>query len=206
MFVAIRKKKLVRPLTAILVWLAITLGGLVSHQFQQLTLDVAQLPLEWPVIVLVILLVAVVSQTLYLIDIFQDSPAEFGRLSKANKEDVKPVPHFKRLLSSLHARLLSYWGKWSALRLFATLAAGFLAGVVFLVVVFAIWFSIIVQALVAVGTFSVGLAAFYVTYSARKERRIRDMTAKVYMPLRKEVLTWLDVEYQRYTVWSDLQL
>ncbi len=206
MLVIIWRRNLVKQLVTILAWLAITLGGLVSGQYQQLTLDVAQLPLEWPVIVLAVLLVATVSYSLYWIDVFQDFPAKMGGLPTADKKEVRLVTYFKGFLGSLYARLVSYWGKWLAIRLFATLTVGFVAGAVFVFVIFAIWFSLIVQALVAVGTFMVGLAAFYQSYAARKERTIRDMTTKVYAHLRKDVLTWLEVENQECMAWPDLKL
>src|SRR3989442_8100990 len=62
------------------------------------------------------------------------------------------------------------------------------------ILVFAAFLSGVLQALVATGTLAVASITGYITVRDRREALAREMTDRVYVPMRKHAMTWQDPE------------
>jgi len=99
----------------------------------------------------------------------QFKPSELGRLSK---------------LSYLKPHLSFYAG----------LIVGGAVSLAIYILVFAAFLSGVLQALVAAGTLAVASITGYITVRDRREALAREMADRVYVPMRKQSITWQDPE------------
>jgi hypothetical protein len=64
--------------------------------------------------------------------------------------------------------------------------------------------STLSQWLLAITPLTVALATFYFSFSIARDRRAREMATIVYAPLLKETSTWLNPQFQMFSVWGQL--